>query len=223
MALFGIGNILLKVKRRQLPRPERASVLSVFVAVVAVLIALIGNIKMQPAYFKVFLQYFVPTAWVVMVMRNRTRLLLFSLEILQYFYKPIRRFVLSSHKFINEMIDRINGQEFVFFTKGDDVAQLNKVMLYVSENENTNRLRIVNIYTDELPDNADLKRDIEVLDRAWPEIKIHFLEIQGHFGPDLIEHLSKEWDIPKNFMFIGSPGDRFPYRIAELGGVRLII
>lgn len=25
------------------------------------------------------------------------------------------------------------------------------------------------------------------------------------------------------YMFIGSPSDRFPYKIAELGGVRLII
>jgi hypothetical protein len=26
----------------------------------------------------------------------------------------------------------------------------------------------------------------------------------------------KKWSIPKNFMFIGSPGDRFSYRVAEL-------
>ena len=35
--------------------------------------------------------------------------------------------------------------------------------------------------------------------------------------------LSREWGIPKNYMFIGSPSGQFPYRIAELGGVRLII
>jgi hypothetical protein len=28
---------------------------------------------------------------------------------------------------------------------------------------------------------------------------------------------------PKNQMFIGTPGDRFPRRLEELGGVRLII
>jgi len=43
------------------------------------------------------------------------------------------------------------------------------------------------------------------------------------FGPDLINRLSGEWKIPVNFMFVGSPGDHFPYRIDELGGVRLII
>lgn len=223
MILFGIGNMLLKAKRNKLPRPERASVISVFVAVAAVTIALIGNINMNPEYFAVFLKYFIPTALLVIVMLNRSRLLLFSLRVLQYFYKPLRNFILLSHKFIGDMIERVNGQEFVFFTKGDDVAILNKVMLYVSQNENTNRLRIVNVYKDEVPDNDDLKRDMEVLDRAWPEIKINFMEIPGHFGPDLINKLSKEWNIPTNFMFIGSPGDRFPYRLSELGGVRLII
>jgi hypothetical protein len=43
------------------------------------------------------------------------------------------------------------------------------------------------------------------------------------YGPELIERLSREWGIPKNYMFIGSPSGRFPYRISELGGVRLII
>jgi len=39
MALFGIGNILLKVKRNSLPRPEKATWLSVLVAIAAVIVA----------------------------------------------------------------------------------------------------------------------------------------------------------------------------------------
>jgi hypothetical protein len=66
-------------------------------------------------------------------------------------------------------------------------------------------------------------RDLNVLDRAYPEIKIEFTTREGTFGPEIIDVLSEEWGIPKNFMFIGSPGDHFPYRISELGGVRLII
>ena len=68
-----------------------------------------------------------------------------------------------------------------------------------------------------------LRRDIEVLDRAYPEIDIEFIETEGVFGPEIIDELSVKWNIPKNFMFIGSPSDRFPYKVAELGGVRLIM
>jgi hypothetical protein len=43
-------------------------------------------------------------------------------------------------------------------------------------------------------------------------IEIEFIGIKGDFGPELIHDLSKQWSIPVNFMFIGSPDDRFSYR-----------
>ncbi len=49
------------------------------------------------------------------------------------------------------------------------------------------------------------------------------MQWNGNFGPELIQELSDKWNIPKNLMFIGSPGGRLPYDLAELGGVRLII
>ena len=47
--------------------------------------------------------------------------------------------------------------------------------------------------------------------------------MEGHFGPELIEELSENLNIPKNSLFMCSPSDRFPYQISELGSVRLII
>ncbi len=35
--------------------------------------------------------------------------------------------------------------------------------------------------------------------------------------------LSRWLEVPKNYMFIETPGDHFPHRIADLGGVRLIM
>jgi len=46
---------------------------------------------------------------------------------------------------------------------------------------------------------------------------------KGKFGPSLIDQFSKEYGIPRNYMFLGAPSDKFPYRISDLGGVRLII
>ncbi len=54
-------------------------------------------------------------------------------------------------------------------------------------------------------------------------IHIEFIQLRGNFGPALIERLSQEWKIPINFMFIASPDDHFPYKVEDLGGVRLII
>lgn len=103
------------------------------------------------------------------------------------------------------------------------LPRTNRVMIYVEENETTKRLKIVHVCEREETNNEALLKDIEVLDRAYPDIHIEFGEVEGKFGPDIIEELSKKWKIPKNFMLIGSPGNKFPYRVSELGGVRLIM
>ncbi len=228
MALFGIGNILLKTYRRKLPRPENAPLMGVLLAIAAVIVALIGNILMPakegfPSNISVFLYYFIPATLFVVVMLNRTSLLKFVLNTIEYLFGPVRRFVARMDRNIHRTIDHINNQEFAFFTKGDDIATLNKVMLYVSKNEHTKKIKIATVLDEgqKLPEN--LKQEVSFLDREYPEIAIEFVEIKGTFTPELIQELSEKWNIPVNFMFIGSPGNKFPYRIEELGGVRLII
>lgn len=228
MALFGIGNVLLKVKRGKIPRPEKASWGALFIAIGAVLVALTGNIMMPskdglPSNLTVFLYYFIPSMLFVLVMLNRTILLKLLLKSLDAIFDPIRRFALVTHKKIQQLIDAINEQEFVFFTKGDNIASLNKVMLYISKNEHTKKIKIVIVLEKGQRQPENLKLEIGFLDREYPEIDVEFVVIQGRFSPELIRELSEQWNIPINFMFIGSPSEKFPYRIEELGGVRLII
>jgi len=223
MVLFGIGNILLKIKRKNLPRPEYSNWISLLVAILAVIVAIVGNALLNPPYLRVFFEYFIPTFLVVMFMLNRIPILKVILNMIKYFFEPIQKFVMHTNQSILNVIDRINSQEFVYFTKGDDVEMLNKVMLYIQKNENTRKLKIVAVFEKGEKPVPQLLTDIEVLDREYPAIKIEFLTMEGKFGPDLINELSKKWKIPVNFMFIASPGDHFPYRIEQLGGVRLII
>jgi amino acid transporter len=222
MALFGIGNLLLKFKRKKLPRPEKARGISVVVAVSFIIAAFVGNIKLNTDSFYTFIAYLIPAFLFVAIMLNRSFLIQVLIDLLEYFYNPLRKMVVLTNRYLNKMHLTVTSQEFVFFTKGDDVAILNKVMQYVQDNETTKRLKIVNVKKSE-GSNDFLIKDLEVLDRAYPEIHIEFIEIDGVFGPELIDELSEKWNIPKNFMFIGSPGDRFSYRVSELGGVRLIM
>lgn len=223
MALFGIGNLLLKALRGRLPRPERATVLSVLIAVSFVFIAFYGNYILHTDTFFTFIQYLIPAMILVMIMLNRTRLIKLLVYLLDSIYGRLRTFVVVSNRYLGRIHKQINSQEFVFFTKGDNIANLNKVLRYVEENETTNKLKIVNVKTANEESNDLLRKDLEVLDRAYPNLNLEFIEMVGKFGPELIEELSERWNIPKNFMFIGSPGDRFSFRISELGGVRLIM
>lgn len=222
MTYFGFGNFLLKIKRSRLPRPEYATPFVVAAAVTAVSIAIFGNIKLHPEYLVVFLQYFVPAIVLMYVLLNRMVILQYLLIIVNSLLDSVRQIAVSSNQYLSRIIRQLTEQEFVYFTKGDDISVLNKVIMYVEENEITKKLKIVTVLQDGQVISPEFLNDLKVLDRAYPDIAIDYIQLEGTFGPELIRKLSKEWDIPANFMFISSPGDRFSHRVADLGGVRLI-
>lgn len=223
MALFGIGNVLLKIRRARLPRPQKAKWISVLVAIGAVLAGLYGNITMHPDYFNIFLWYFIPAMLFIFMMLNRVALLKGGLFFTRNVAEVIGGFMANITGGFEHKIEEINSAQFVFFTRGDNIANLNDALLYVRRNEHTKRIKVVTVVRDDSEVPPNLKTDLEFLDKAYPDIDIEFVVVKGRFGPGLIDELSEKWNIPANFMFIGSPGDHFLYGLAELRGVRLII
>jgi len=118
MALFGIGNVLLKVKRARLPRPVRASWTAVIAGIAAVLVGLVGQVAMNPSYTRVFLIYFLPTVLVVVIMLGRIALLKACLFFIQGVSETIAGVTSSLSETIRARIERISGQQMVFFTRG---------------------------------------------------------------------------------------------------------
>ena len=135
----------------------------------------------------------------------------------------------------------INRQEMVFFAKDDNLETLNKAVLYVRDNELTNCFRIVHVYEsegscsilglfcrlltqfcrlDRIPPR--LEEYIDLLDRMYPKLKIDLTLVKGKFTPALVSELAQRLDVPKNFMYLTCPSDRFPHKISEFGGVRVI-
>jgi amino acid transporter len=223
MSLFAVGNILLKVKRARLPRPEQASWLAVLIALTGVMIGLVGNAVKEPKYLLVFMAYFVPTMTVVAIMLYRIPILKVLLGVVRTVMISLVKPMRSTADWVRKKIEEINSQQIVFFTRGDNLANLNTAMLYVAENEDTNRIKIVTVVQDETQVPSRLGQDIKFLDEAYPEIDIDFVVLVDKFGPELIDRLSKQWHVPTNLMFIGSPGGKLIYGLEELGGVRLII
>ncbi|EDY84046.1 hypothetical protein VDG1235_3673 [Verrucomicrobiia bacterium DG1235] len=223
MSLFAIGTILLKVKRANLARPSRASWFAVLMGLAGTLAALVGNAVANPDYLTVFVEYLVPTLLVVGIMLGRVALLDFSLAILHMVMARISTTMGRAIGAINKQIEKVESQQIVFFTRGDNMANLNRAVLYIRRNEHTNRVKIVHVKKADEPQNKKLKRDVDFLDEAYPEIEVELVIIDGVFGPDLVVELSEKWSIPPNLMFIGSPEGRLAYNLADLGGVRLII
>jgi amino acid transporter len=223
MAYFGLGNLLLKIKRASLPRPEYAKPFVVVIAIASILVALYGNIIMHPDYLVVFLQYFVVSMIVILLLLNRKMVLQYLLYIMKGFIDSFKKQARIGEVLLSKKISRLTQQQFVYFSKGDNISQLNKAIQYVEQNEITRKLKIVTIVNENRQVTADFLSDFDALDRAYPEIKLEYIEIEGVFGPELIEDLSEKWNIPSNFMFISSPGNKLSYRISDLKGVRLIM
>jgi amino acid transporter len=223
MALFAIGNMLLKVKRARLPRAVRASWPAVTTGFIAVLLGLLGNIILDPITVEIFEVYFLATAAVVALMFIRREALKAALYV---FRSIVEKFGAASnwiHEVIMGEIQRISETAVVYFTRGDNMVTLNRAVLYVLANEQTSRLKVMHIYQDEAEIPSHLADQLKTIDRLYPQIRIDFVAVKGKFTPEIIEAISHRYDIPKNYMFIGTPGDHFPHRIEDLGGVRLIL
>ncbi len=223
MVLFGGGNLLLKIRRKGLHRPVKASWGGVLFAILAVSAALMGNVFINPGYVLVFFEYFLPTVIIILIMLNRISLLKVCLFCIQEVSLKLTLVTKYLSRFLQDKIDDINSQQVVFFTRGGDIANLNLALIYIRNNENTNRMKIVTVLPEGLSASPLLENDITFLDRAYPEIDIEFIVQHGVFGPSLVQELSKKWSIPANFMFIGSPDGELSYSLADFGGVRLII
>ena len=223
MALFAIGNMLLKVKRGRLPRDTRASWPKVTLALAAVITGIFGNIMLDPGAVRVFLKYYSTVAGVVVVMFLRIQLLKLVLFISRSIVERVQMANEYLRSKVAHSIDRISSLTVIYFTEGDDLANLNQAALYVLKNEQTKWLKVVHAYRreEEIPKN--LAEHLKTIDRMYPSLKIDFVAVKGEFGPELIERLSRRMRVPKNYMFIGTPGDRFPHELEELGGVRLIL
>jgi amino acid transporter len=223
MALFAVGNMLLKVKRARLPRAVHASWAAVIIAFLAVCAGALGNLLLNPSYVRIFAVYFAIALAVVSVMLLRVEILKAFLALSRAALEYMRRVNRQLSQRLLEGIDRINSQAIIFFSKGDNLTTLNRAALYVLNNEQTKTLKVVHCYEREEDIPRELAEQLKIIDRIYPELRIDLTLVKGRFSPALIEQLSQRLGVPKNYMFIGTPGDRFPHSIGELGGVRLIM
>jgi len=231
MGLFALGNILLKVNRKELKRTFRASWLTVFSGFLAVLIGIAGNIVIDFKNLLYFLTYFIPTVVVITIVYGRIKLLKFIVQIENRVMKKffvygerelMGKFFLWRSMLVDKIME-ITSQEVLVFTRGGNLPKLRRAFDYIIKNEDSQKVYVVYLQND--PDNetvSRLKSDLEVLNRAYPEIQIEFITRKGNFGPETVKQISEEMKIPLNNMFIGAPEEKHSFTIQDLGGVRVI-
>jgi amino acid transporter len=223
MILFGIGNALLKVRRKKLPRKIRASWSSVFVGSALVFVGLLGNFWLNPNGARIFSAYYAVTAGIILLVLMRTAILRFIFLAIRGSLEaaPVESKGIS--KLIESWISSITAVPVAYFSKGDNLSTLNQAALYVLNNEQTKYLHIIHFYEDINKVSKQIWYQARTIDQIYPQLKIDLVLVKGQLNPVSIQKISERLNIAKNRMFIGTPGHSFPHRVESLGGVRVII
>ncbi|CAN0160222.1 unnamed protein product, partial [Phaeothamnion confervicola] len=230
MSIFSVGCIVLKFKRPSLPREATVAYSTIVMALLCVLTTFFANVLGKPEILSWFALYFGVVGTVVLIVFQRIRLLKLLILLASHYCKSAsnwkppqqpadpqpRRNVssakknphYSSHdspgaklKAMKEHVNEIQDVPMIFFCKYDDLYVINKAILYVRENEQTQRLLVVHVTEDpESQLTKNLSKHIEMFDTIYPKIKISLLTVTGAFSPPLIEWLSRELSIAKNMM-----------------------
>ena len=219
MTLFGLGNILLKIRRRELKRTYRASWPTILVAITATSLGIVGNIIIDYHNLLFFLNYFIPTILLVVMMYLRIPLLKAILDVLNNMM--IRLLVWRT--MVVDLISAITNQRVMVFTRGGNLSRLHDAFNYIHHNESSRTIVVIHLFSSPENDESEaIQKSLEIMGRIFTTHEIEFHSLQGRFGPDIIQALSQEHNVAINNIFIGAPEEKHHFSIQELGGVRVI-
>ena len=219
MTLFGIGNILLKIRRKELKRTYRAGWMTILVAITATILGMVGNIIIDYKNFLFFIEYFIPTSLLVIIMYLRIPILKGALQMLNNLMSR----VLVWRTVVIDNITAITNQRLILFTRGGNLARLHAAFNYIVHNESSRSVVVLHLYNHpEQNEEKVLKDSLKTLEEIYPMLRSELVVRQGKFSPDVVESVSREFGVQINNIFIGAPEEKHSFSIQELGGVRVI-
>ena len=231
MGLFAFGNLLLKYKRSKIQREVKATVISILIAFGGIVTGLVANVIVNKDVVKYFFIYYSIAMSIVLLMFWRINILRILVRVLMPFkdrevklccierkYKPFKWLV----KRLINYYRSIKSQKVVFFVKCNDIAEMNRAAAYTRDNEQTQWLIFVHVYSNSRDVGEKIEKSVEVLDDIYPKMKFDFLGVRGEFCPELVGLISDELNVPRHFMFISCPGFNFKHNISSFGGLRTI-
>ena len=219
MTFFGIGNILLKVNRPELKRTYRAGWLTVITGTIATSVGILGNLAINFVFLGYFAIYFVPAVLGGIAMYLRIPILH---EVLKRLDRILVWFGNWREKVEDKIVEITNIRAVVFVGLGT-LDRMIKAFTYLNRNEDCQNILIFRLFSQEDPNvELNIARNIGIIRELYPHLKIEYQARRGDFNPATVDALSKELDVPKNMMFMGSLTYTQPFSLQDLGGVRVI-
>lgn len=219
MTLFGIGDIFLKTRRKELKRTYRAPWSVILVAICATCGGMIGNIVIDYMNLFFFLQYFIPTIIIVLLMYLRIPILKTVLELLNNLMSSI----LVWRTRVIDSITGITDQRVILFTRAVGLERLHTAFSYIVKNESSRSVVVMHLFSNpEYNEEDSLKKSLETIGEIFSTLKLQLVVREGRFGPEIIDEVSREYGVATNNIFIGAPEEKHSFSVRDLGGVRVI-
>lgn len=217
MSSFALGNLILKLSRSDLKRTYRAPVIFAVLAFVATTGGILGNIELNPHNFTYFIMYFAPSFAIV--------LSVIYADILLGAMLVATRHIPFVNRYLERSFNDVIQGRFVVLVH--NTHRLAKILNYIYRNETGRRVTLVVCRdTDKAHTNAfkEIKDTLPSIRKAgmYPQLDIDLIYKDKPFSPALVDEVSKEFQIRKNRMLIGSIHGFHPFTYDELGGVRII-
>eukprot|EP00928_Gymnodinium_smaydae_P029234 TRINITY_DN22079_c0_g1_i5.p1 TRINITY_DN22079_c0_g1~~TRINITY_DN22079_c0_g1_i5.p1 ORF type:complete len:303 (+),score=60.98 TRINITY_DN22079_c0_g1_i5:350-1258(+) len=190
-------------------------------AAILVIVALTGSVFSNVDVLPVFLSYWFALVVLLSAYMYRLRYMKLCVKLLKVCRCCPRRLLTSVERMAKD-IQR--DASVIYFTKTANICRLNKAMLYIIQNEDTDHVRIVHVYENEDNVPRSLVLFCQMLDTIYPSVKIDLVFVRGKFGAKTIMHLSREWGVAPCMMFITCPtSSEAGRRLQDFRGVRVIM
>ncbi len=219
MTLFGLGNILLKVRRKELKRTYRAGWITTILASTATSLGMMGNVVIDYNNLFYFLRYFIPTALVIIGMYLRIPILKGVLQMLNEGAAELFRLRAK----ITDRIVALTSQRMILFMRHGGLAGLHTALEYILKNESSRSVIVVHLFSDpSQSEEQSLRQNLKIMQEIFSDLKIELIVREARFTPEVIDAISEEFGVAKNNILVGAPEKKHDFSIQDLGGVRVI-
>ncbi len=216
MSLFALGNLILRLTRRELKRSYKAPLLFVIIALFSTIAGLIGNSLIDHRNVIFFMMYFIPSLTLVLLIIYKKEVFKNLMPLFRNkVFRPIYNFV------SNEYYKATRARFYVFI---HHVERLHDLLEYIHKNENGWNITIIQCKDGDKKETYDIKRVLPVLKKAgvYPHFNINYEYIDKEFCPCVVDEYVAKHDILRNRIFIGSIHHHNGYDYDDFGGVRIV-
>jgi amino acid transporter len=132
------------------------------------------------------------------------------------------RLVAWLRRWVERQYREFQATTLIVLVRSPDLVRMNKMVLYVRDNEPAERVRFVHMTSAHELD-PQFAKHAKIIDALYPRLRVDFVGITGlAFSPPNLEVVVQKLGVPRHCMFMASPHRGSSFHFSDLKGVRIV-